>query len=47
MKYSTNEPTVILMLSSTEEVFPEGTMEVKLAENRMKMEKEFGNGGTV
>ena len=30
--------TVILMLSSTEEVVPEGAMEVKLAENRIKME---------
>ena len=47
IKYSTNELTVILMLSNTEEAFPEGTMEVKLAENRMKMEKEFGDGGTV
>ena len=46
IKYSTSKLTVILMLSSTEEAFPEGTIEVKLAENRMKMEKEFGNGGT-
>ena len=30
--------TVILILSSTEEVVPEGAMEEKLAENRIKME---------